>query len=51
LLETIKKHQLLENIKKYEFSQQSLGYLGYVIGIGEDRSCQDGGHHEIVSSY
>ena len=35
VLETLKKHQLLENIKKCEFSQQTLVYLGYVIGEGE----------------
>jgi hypothetical protein len=35
VLETLKKHQLLANLKKCEFSQQSLVYLGYVIGGGE----------------
>lgn len=35
VLETLKKHQLLENIKKCEFAQQSLLYLGYLIGGGE----------------
>ena len=35
MLETLKKHQLLENIKKCAFAQQSLVYLGYVIGGGE----------------
>jgi len=35
VLETLKKHQLLANIKKREFVQQSLVYLGYVIGGGE----------------
>ena len=35
MLETLKKHQLLANIKKCEFSQQTLVYLGYVIGGGE----------------
>jgi hypothetical protein len=29
VLETLKKHQLLANLKKCEFSQQSLVYLGY----------------------
>ena len=32
VLETLKKHQLLENLKKCEFIQQSLVYLGYVMG-------------------
>jgi len=32
VLDTLKKNQLLENLKKCEFSQQSLMYLGYVIG-------------------
>ena len=32
VLETMKKNQLLANIKKCEFAQQSLVYLGYVIG-------------------
>ena len=31
----MKKHQLLANLKKCEFAQQSLVYLGYVIGGGE----------------
>lgn len=35
VLETLKKHQPLENLKKCEFAQQSLVYLGYVIGGGE----------------
>jgi len=35
VLETLKKHQLLANLKKCEFSQQSLVYLVYVIGGGE----------------
>jgi hypothetical protein len=35
VLETLKKHQLLENLKKCEFAQQYLVYLGYVIGGGE----------------
>lgn len=35
VLETLKKHQLLENLNKCDFSQQSLVYLGYVIGGGE----------------
>eukprot|EP00253_Pinus_taeda_P024048 PITA_24048 len=35
VLETLKKHQLLANLKKCEFAQQSLVYLGYVIGGGE----------------
>jgi hypothetical protein len=35
VLETLKKHQLLANLKKCEFSQDSLVYLGYVIGGGE----------------
>lgn len=35
VLETLKKHQLLENLKKCKFSQQSLVYLGYVISGGE----------------
>jgi hypothetical protein len=35
VLETLKKHQLLENLKKCEFAQQCLVSLGYVIGEGE----------------
>ena len=35
VLETFKKHQLLENLKKCEFAQQCLVYLGYVINGGE----------------
>jgi hypothetical protein len=35
LLETLKNHQPLSNIKKCDFSQQSLKYLWYVIGGGE----------------
>eukprot|EP00253_Pinus_taeda_P033077 PITA_33077 len=35
VLETLKKHQLLPNIKKCESAQHSLVYLGYVIGGGE----------------
>jgi hypothetical protein len=35
VLETLKKHLPLDNIKKCEFSQQSLVYLGYVTGGGE----------------
>ena len=35
MLESLKKHQLLANLKKCEFAQQSLVYLGYVIGGGE----------------
>jgi hypothetical protein len=31
VLETLKKHHLLANLKKCEFSQQPLVYLGYVI--------------------
>jgi len=34
-LETLKKHQLLANLKECEFPKQSLVYLGYVIGGGE----------------
>jgi len=34
-LETLKKHQLLANLNKYEFAQQSLVYLGYAIGGGD----------------
>jgi hypothetical protein len=32
VFETLKKHQLLANLKKYEFAQQYLVYMGYVIG-------------------
>jgi hypothetical protein len=32
VLEILKKHQLLDNLKKCEFSQLSSVYLGYVIG-------------------
>jgi len=35
VLETLKKHMLLANINKCEFSQQSLVYMGYVIGGGD----------------
>jgi hypothetical protein len=35
VLETMKKHQLLANLKKCEFAQQSLMYLGYMIDGGE----------------
>eukprot|EP00253_Pinus_taeda_P005416 PITA_05416 len=35
VLETLKKHQLLAKLKKCEFVQQPLVYLGYVIG-GEE---------------
>jgi hypothetical protein len=35
VLETLKKYQLLENLKKSEFTQHSLVYLGYVTGGGE----------------
>ena len=35
VLETLKKPQMLANLKKCEFVQQSLEYLGYVIGGGE----------------
>jgi hypothetical protein len=35
VLETLKKHQLLANLKKCEFVQQSLVYLGYVFGGGK----------------
>jgi len=31
----LKKHQLLENVKKCEFVHQSLVYMGYVIDGGE----------------
>lgn len=33
--ETLKRHHLLQNLKKCEFEQPSLVYLGYVIGGGE----------------
>ena len=32
MLETLKKHQLLTNLKNCELAHQSLVYLGYVIG-------------------
>jgi hypothetical protein len=35
VLETLKKHQPLANLKKCEFSQQYLVYFGYVIDGGE----------------
>jgi len=35
VLEILKKYQLLANLKKCEFAQQSLVYLEYVIGGGE----------------
>jgi hypothetical protein len=31
-LEILKNYQMLPNLKKCEFAQQSLVYLGYVIG-------------------
>jgi hypothetical protein len=31
----MKKHHMLANIKKFDFSQYSLVYLGYVIGGAE----------------
>lgn len=34
VLETLNKHKLLENLKKCEFAQQSLLYLGYAISGG-----------------
>jgi len=34
-LETLKKNQLLANLKKCKFSEQLLAYLGYMIGGGE----------------
>jgi hypothetical protein len=39
MLETLKKHQQLANLKKGVFSQQSLVYLGYVIGGGTLKIC------------
>ena len=35
VLETLKEHQLLGNLKRYNFSQQPLVYIRYVIGGGE----------------
>jgi len=35
MLETLRKHCLLTNLKKCEFAQKTLVYLGYVIGSGE----------------
>jgi len=35
VMEILKKHQLLANLKKRESTQHSLVYLGYVIGGGE----------------
>jgi hypothetical protein len=35
VLGTLKKHQLLANLKKCEFPQYCLVYLGYVISGGE----------------
>jgi len=35
VVETLKKHHLLANLKKCEFAQQSLVYFGYVIVGGE----------------
>ena len=35
VLEILKKHQLLANVKKCEFAQQPLVYSGYAIGGGE----------------
>jgi hypothetical protein len=35
VLETLKKHQLLDKLNKCEFAQLALVYLGYVIGEGK----------------
>jgi hypothetical protein len=35
VLETLNKHRLLANLKKFEFTQQPLVYMGYMIGGGE----------------
>jgi hypothetical protein len=35
VLDTLKRHQLLANLKKCEFGRQSLVYLGHMIGGGE----------------
>lgn len=35
VLETLKNHQLLANLKKCEFSQQSLVHMWYIIGGDE----------------
>jgi len=35
VLETLNKHQPPANLKKCEFAQQSLVYIGYVIGGGK----------------
>jgi hypothetical protein len=35
VFETLKRHQLLANLRKCEFSQHSLVYMGYVISEGE----------------
>eukprot|EP00253_Pinus_taeda_P020498 PITA_20498 len=35
VLKTLRKHQMLANIKKCDFAQHSLVYLGYVIGGGK----------------
>jgi hypothetical protein len=35
VLETLKKHWLLANLNKCEFTQQCLVYLGYAISEGE----------------
>jgi hypothetical protein len=35
VLKTLKNHQLLANLKKSDFSHQSLVYLGYMINGGE----------------
>lgn len=37
MLETLKKHQILENTKSCEFTQQPLVYLGYVTSGGESK--------------
>jgi hypothetical protein len=52
VLETLKKHQLLANLKKCEF----LAVFG-VFGVcdrwrgAHDRFDKDGSHHEMTSSY
>jgi len=35
VLETLKKHQLLANLRECEFSQQYFVYMGYMISGGE----------------
>ena len=49
VLETLKKHEVLENLKKCEFAQESLMYLGFVIGGGELKT--DPSNMEVIMKW